>query len=356
VRAVPLLVSAQAVRVLAYLVALLSRSGWDPPPAIAPTALLLVAILIEILGYLDLSFRTAGAARIVLRLLAIAPVFYIVLAFALGATMNRAEVGSIGSFAAWAYSIHVLGGIVGLWLGARRMHAIALAAFALSLFGTVMTQLAPELLRTVLSATGLFGQGLLLFAPPVLIGILAIFAGESAEPLSIDTARAGRTLRRAPFGIAALAVWAIIVLVSDAVEVAACFAFVGMGVVVIAAYRARALRGTAATVITAYGLVVVILSVLTSARAHLEPPTSSYAAIVAAIGALMLVAVRAAPSRPRILAAIVFGALGVASLVLRMPEVDGVLFAAELLAMYVLRSAGRELAVVPPQTVADVFA
>ena len=360
VHAVPLLVSAQGVRLFAYIVALVAQSGWwTAPDAVSPQALLVVAILIELLGYLDLSFRTTGVARVVFRMLALAPGFYVVLVFAVNFSTSTVDTTrTIGGFAVWAYAAHMLGGIVALWLTARRVHAVAVAALVLSAFGTVVPQLDRELVREVLTATGLPGQGLLVFGPPVLVGVLAIFAGKSAEPLSIATARVGRTLGRAPLGLIALAIWAIVQLASsvEGNRAAPVFAFVGLALLVIAAYRARVLRGIAATVIASYALVVVMVAVVGSARERVELPASATAAIVAAIAALVIVAVRAAPARRRIVAAIAFGGSGIAAIALPYDAGTLALLVAEAAAMYVLRNAGRELAVVPQATVADVFA
>ena len=354
---VPLLVSAQLLRIVGYALALFGVDWVQLPALVSPTSFIGAAFMVETLGYLDLSFRTSGAAKVLLRLLVAAPLLYVAFAIAAGAgSVDSASM--LASFVAWAYAADVIVGVIAMWLVARRMHAVAVAALVLAAFELIVPRFASEWVREMLAATGIAGEGLLVFGVPILIGVLALFAGKAAEPLSIDRARAGRTLRRAPLGIVFLAIWAIVEMSgNDDANVAAFFTFVGLGLLVIAAYRARSLRAAAAPIVVAYAMVNVLVALVGIVRDHGALPRSAHAAIVAAIAALVIVAVRAAPATRRIVAASIFGVLGVASFAMpSLPAVAACMLGAELAAIYVLRSAGRELAIVPETTVADVFA
>jgi hypothetical protein len=341
----PLIVIAQALRALGFVLEL--AVPHDAPSFASPFFLVVIAFPIEMLGFFDLSRRTRGLARGLARVLWVVPLL------AVAAMIVGGYITGSGSFAQttsrWVYAGDSLVGVIALWTTARRGAALAIGALVITLVVTVAPILELGVIHAFVRATGIAGELLLVVVPPVLSGVLAVFAGRAADPVPFDLAKTRRSLMRAPLPIAALATMPILVLTgSDSTSVFALVAILGCLLLVIPAFRIRARSRLA--------YVTIVLAVYAAGSIPMMAAVSSMyddvapfdVAILAALGALLF-----AVARRRY--AIAFVVIAVLAIALHGRKISVMCeLAAELGAAFALVSTGGALRDAP--TVADVFA
>ncbi|HEY3803041.1 MAG TPA: hypothetical protein VGL61_10565 [Kofleriaceae bacterium] len=335
----PLLVIAQALQAVAYL---LDRAiPRDISRMFSPSLIMITALVLEMLGFLDLSYRTRGAARVLTRALAVVPILMIA-AVAIGATIDH-DLSRV--LAQWAYALYACFAVIALWLVARRAGTVAVGALALVFFVNVVPRFQLGIVNRLLRGSGVAGELLLVYGSLALFGVLAVFAGRAADPVRFDHARTRRSLVRAPIAIALLAAPTIVELFGDEPAAAAVVAaFFGGTLLAFPAYRMRT-RSIGALV----AVVLAIYAALLFGDAH-DTHTSVIRDVVvlAAIGSLVVGVAR----RRYVIA---FAVIGAAALALHGRPISLALeLAAEVVAAVALVGAGRALKDAP--TVAEVFA
>jgi hypothetical protein len=345
----PLLVIAQLLRAFGYLILILDR---DLDIDVSVVGLFVIgAFVVEMLGYLDLSYRTRGGTRALLRMLALAPLVLVAVIFVIGFVGRTSRVDLPAAAYTWCYAGDLLAGALALYLVARRGIALAIGAAVLLLMSSVMPRFAPELLSELLHATGLAGALLLVGGPIVLLGVLAMLAGRAVPPAAFDAAGARRSLKRSVVAIAALAVLPIIVLAGgEQLGGIAVVAALGCLLLAAPAYRLRTRTSFAYVAVVVAILAAGAFAVAAASGRRSYDRTSLLAdiALLVAPGALLVAAARRRH-------AIAFGVVAVAAIALHGHTLGLALeLAADVVAGVALVAAGRALQDAP--TVADVFA
>jgi hypothetical protein len=356
----PLIVVAQLLRIVGYAMQLARLNDLG---GITPFQLFGLSIVVEIFGFLDLSYRvTSSAARVVARLIALLPIVGIAIAVATRSTTTSLESG------AWAYAAYSALCIACLWLASRR-HVISAIAAALVVLTQVVPRFDDRMLQAIFTSTGMIGILALVAGPTVLQAVLALLIGRDLPALRIDAERIGRTLRRSWLALALLAIAAVVELAGgDPLLVVAICVFANLALVAIGyRTRTRSPGALAACIAPMFGFVV-------DAAATTMPSLHDTAAVPVLLVATLFVAPFAlVAAHAKLRYAIAIAVLAVAAMVLGLnadptfaarstATIDRVLVGAFalvswLIATIALRAAGRAIELRPPApTVAEVFA
>jgi hypothetical protein len=352
----PLIVGAQLIRIAAFALQLAHvLDGRTSAVALLAGG----SIVVEMLGFLDLSYRTTGAARIVARSIAVVP---ILAALVFGAIDRDALAPGA---AAWAYAIFACSVVAALWLAAPRHHVLAAAAAALVVLTDVVPRLQVDIIYRIVHATGSLGIGVLVFGPSVLVGVLALLVGRTLPVLRIEPARIARTLRRSPIMLAPFVVGAVVALAGAPVNAIEWLGVLGNLLAAVTGYRMRT-RSRAAFVPCIVAVIALVADIAAAPHDRGEVAVVVAAAMFAAPCALVAVHARiryaiaiAALAVVAMFAAWNAGAVTSAASTVQLCHVligtTGVI--ACIIATFALRAAARVVAATTPEpTVAEVFA
>jgi hypothetical protein len=354
---VPLIVSAQLIRIVAFILEFGHVLGGR---GITLATLAGASIVIEIFGFLDLSYRTRGAARAVARSIAVMPLVVAVVSFVCGA-LGRDPTPAIEE---WAYTVFACLVVAALWLASSQHHVLAGATAALVAFTNIVPRLHAGIIYSMMEVAGRLGIWLLVFGPPALVAVLAWVVGRTLPTLRIEPARIVRTLRRAPISLAPLAVAAILVLAGGAVGAIDWLGALGNVLLAITGYRTRT-RSVAAFVPCIVALLAMSADGVAASHDRGEVAVPVAAALFAAPFALVAVHARYRYAVAITALAIVamFAAWNAAASTSTAATVElchvligATAIAACIIASFALRAAARVAATTPEPTVAEVFA
>ncbi|HEY1552535.1 MAG TPA: hypothetical protein VGG28_32125 [Kofleriaceae bacterium] len=347
---VPLIVSARLV-LIAALVAALGAPG-QLVNAVG-SALAIAAVLVEALGFVDLSYRTHGATRTLSRAIAISPLVAIAALALLGL---RSDNGGSSETGAWLYGIESCAAVIALWLATPRHHALAVSALATSVLTMIVPRLKLGIVSAILAATGPPGKVLLVFAPMTLVAVLAFFVGREVPPSRVPLARISRTLSRTPFGFVLLAIFTVVELATDGSLESIWLAALGFVLLAIAGYRTR--TRSAAAFVPCIAAMIGLVGNFGAIVVAFKQGNDDAARVIALV-AMLVVVVAFAIVHARRAHAMIVTALSVVALATSVvvPAASlGFALAADLFTAYAVVVASRDVAAMPEPTVAEVFA